>query len=91
MVVAQLAERLLLILEIRGSNPVMAKPKSLLNQRCNLCKQIQVEKVRATVNEGKLSMKEMVKLITDLTDDISAANISHWKKDEMRTGEFQLQ
>ena len=43
------------------------------------------------MNEGKLSMKEMVKLITDLTDDISAANISHWKKDEMRTGEFQLQ
>jgi hypothetical protein len=45
-----------------------------------------VEKVKATVTEGKLSMKEMVRLITDLTDDISAANISHWKKDEMRTG-----
>jgi hypothetical protein len=27
----------------------------------------------------------MVKYITDLTDDISAATISYWRKDEMRT------
>jgi len=47
-----------------------------------------VDKVKATVGDlsNKLSQKEMVKLITDLTEDISAANISHWKKDEMRTG-----
>lgn len=33
----------------------------------------------------KLTQKEMVKLITELTEDISAANIAHWKKDELRT------
>ena len=32
-----------------------------------------------------LTQKEMVKYITDLTDDISAATISYWRKDEMRT------
>lgn len=46
--------------------------------------------MKATVAEGKLSMKEMVRLITELADEISAATISHWKKDEMRTGELLL-
>ena len=32
-----------------------------------------------------LNQKEMVKSITDLTDDISAATISYWRKDELRT------
>ena len=29
-------------------------------------------------------LQEMIKLITDLTEEISAAQISYWKKDEMR-------
>ena len=29
--------------------------------------------------------KELVRLITELNDDISQATISHWKKDELRT------
>jgi len=39
-----------------------------------------------TVEDPKcaLTQKEMVKLITDLTEDISAAIISYWSKDEMR-------
>lgn len=46
--------------------------------------------MKATVAEGKLTMKEMVRLITELSEEISAANISHWKKDEMRNGELEL-
>jgi len=41
-------------------------------------------KVTVVINESKLGQKEMVKLITDLTEEISAAQISYWKKDEMR-------
>ena len=33
---------------------------------------------------GDLTQKEMIKLITDLTEDISAAQVSYWKKDELR-------
>ena len=44
----------------------------------------ELAKVTKIINEGKLNQKEMVKLITDLTEDISAAQISYWKKDEMR-------
>jgi len=46
-----------------------------------------VSKVRATITDAncKLTQKEMVRLITELTDEISAASISHWKKDDLRT------
>merc|ERR1712223_807900 len=44
----------------------------------------ELAEVAKTINGGKLSQKEMVKLITDLTEGISAAQISYWKKDEMR-------
>jgi len=44
----------------------------------------ELAKVTNIINEGKLTQKEMVKKITDLSDDISAAQISYWKKDEMR-------
>ncbi len=42
--------------------------------------------MRATIEDPKctLNQKEMVKLITDLNEDISKAMISYWKKDEMR-------
>ena len=42
--------------------------------------------VRKTIGDPKcsLSQKEMVKLITDLTENISAVTISYWVKDEMR-------
>jgi len=43
-----------------------------------------LEKVAATVGEAKLSQKELVKLMTELGDDISESQISYWKKDEMR-------
>lgn len=43
-----------------------------------------MQKVSDKINQGNLSQKEMVKLITELTEDISAAQISYWKKDEMR-------
>jgi alanyl-tRNA synthetase len=42
-------------------------------------------KVKTKIMEGSLSQKEVTKLITNLTEDISAAQISYWKKDEMRT------
>lgn len=46
----------------------------------------ELEKVKAKVkSEGQLGQKEMVKLITDLTEDISAAQISYWRKDELRS------
>ena len=41
--------------------------------------------MRVTVTDAKLPQKELVRLITELNDDISAATISHWKKDELRT------
>jgi len=44
----------------------------------------QVEAVREKVKEEGLTAKEKVKLITELTDDISAATISYHKKDAMR-------
>ncbi|KAJ9583265.1 hypothetical protein L9F63_022398, partial [Diploptera punctata] len=34
--------------------------------------------------DGQLSMKEMVKKIVELTEDISHATIPYWKKEEMR-------
>merc|ERR1719419_1488856 len=43
-----------------------------------------LEKVAATVGEAKLTQKELVKLMTELGDDISESQISYWKKDEMR-------
>merc|ERR1719489_127767 len=43
-------------------------------------------KVAETIksSSSQLGQKEMVKLITDLGDDISGAQIAYWKKDEMR-------
>lgn len=46
--------------------------------------QSQLEKVKAKVSENGLTMKEKVKLITELTEDISAAVISYHRKDAMR-------
>lgn len=45
-----------------------------------------LEQVKSQVEDPKsqLTQKEAVKLITDLTEDISAAVISYWVKDEMR-------
>ena len=50
-----------------------------------LCKRF--DNVKGIIEDPKCarSQKEMVKLITDLTDDISAATISYWRKDELRT------
>ena len=33
---------------------------------------------------GDLTQKQMIKLITECGDDISAAQVSYWKKDELR-------
>ncbi len=47
-----------------------------------------VEEVKSTVAAdagANLTQKEAVRLITELTEDISAAVISHWEKDEMRS------
>jgi alanyl-tRNA synthetase len=48
--------------------------------------QKELEGVKATVEnpESNLSQKEMVRRITELTETISAAAISYWRKDEMR-------
>lgn len=45
-----------------------------------------VEKIQKLVNEKnkKISGKEIVKKIVELTEDISKSNISYWKKEEMR-------
>ena len=34
--------------------------------------------------EGAMLAKDLVRAIVDLSDDVSQANISHWKKDELR-------
>ena len=36
------------------------------------------------VATGDLTQKQMIKLITECGDDISAAQVSYWKKDELR-------
>jgi len=46
--------------------------------------QTQVEAVREKVKDEGLTAKEKVKLITELTEDISAATVSYHKKDAMR-------
>ena len=33
---------------------------------------------------GDLTQKQMIKLITECGEDISAAQVSYWKKDELR-------
>ncbi|XP_067135714.1 alanine--tRNA ligase, cytoplasmic [Centruroides vittatus] len=45
-----------------------------------------VEKIQKLVNDKnrKISGKEIVKKIVELTEDISKSNISYWKKEEMR-------
>ena len=68
------------IIALTGPEAEKAIAKAdLLSKRLN--------EVKAIIEDAKcaLSQKEMVKLITDLSDDISAATISYWKKDEMRT------
>ncbi|QQP50822.1 AlanyltRNA synthetaselike, partial [Caligus rogercresseyi] len=57
-----------------------AKKASLKAQQL----QVKVDKASEVIKEGKLSVKELVKLITNLTEDISGSQISQWKKDEMR-------
>merc|ERR1711892_1408195 len=44
----------------------------------------ELEKVRQKVSNKDLTLKEKVKLLTDLGDDISAAHISYHAKDTMR-------
>jgi len=44
----------------------------------------EVEKVRAKVGLADVSLKEKTRLITELTDEISAATISYHKKDVLR-------
>ncbi len=46
----------------------------------------ELSKVTDSISDPKctLTQKQMVKMITDLTEEISAALISYWKKDEMR-------
>ncbi|XP_023323002.1 alanine--tRNA ligase, cytoplasmic isoform X2 [Eurytemora carolleeae] len=53
----------------------LAKEKLLLGE---------LEKVKTKVESKDMGMKEKVRLITELNDDISAATISYHKKDEMR-------
>ena len=45
-----------------------------------------VTKVEALVGkkDASLTVKDLVRTIVDLSDDVSQANISHWKKDELR-------
>merc|ERR1719347_1071763 len=45
---------------------------------------MEVEKLKGKIKDKDLTMKEKVKLITDLGDDISSALISHHAKDSMR-------
>lgn len=47
---------------------------------------IMAGKVDALVGnkDASLTVKELVRSIVDLTDDVSQANISHWKKDDLR-------
>jgi len=66
------------VIALTGPEAAKARQKAkLLENRC--------EGVRVTVTDAKLPQKELVRLITELNDDISAATISHWKKDELRT------
>ena len=43
-------------------------------------------KVEAFVSQKDktLTVKELTRIVVDLTDDVSQANIAHWKKDELR-------
>lgn len=43
-------------------------------------------KVEALIKktDTTLTVKSLVRLIVDLTEDVSHANVSHWKKDELR-------
>ena len=65
------------VVALTGPEAVKALNKQKLLEK-------KLDGVTKIVLEGNLSQKEMVKLITDLTEDISAATISYWKKDEMR-------
>ena len=68
------------VIALTGPEAAKARQKAkLLENRC--------EGVRVTVTaEAKgLPQKELVRIITELNDDISQATISHWKKDELRT------
>ena len=68
------------MIALTGPEAAKARLKAkLLEDRC--------EVVRATVTEAKLPQKELVRLITELTDDISQATIAHWTKDELRKRE----
>ena len=68
------------MIALTGPEAAKARLKAkLLEDRC--------EGVRATVTEAKLPQKELVRLITELTDDISQATIAHWTKDELRKRE----
>lgn len=44
----------------------------------------EVEKVKVRAGDKELSLKEKVRLITELTEEISAASISYVKRDELR-------
>lgn len=37
-----------------------------------------------TQKDNSLTVKELSRIIVDLSDDVSQANIAHWKKDELR-------
>ena len=66
------------MIALTGPEAAKARQKAkLLENRC--------EGVRVTVTDAKLPQKELVRLITELNDDISQATISHWKKEELRT------
>ncbi|XP_059084265.1 alanine--tRNA ligase, cytoplasmic-like isoform X2 [Tigriopus californicus] len=67
------------IIALTGPEAVKAIQKAQLLQS-------QMESVKATIQDAKssLSQKEMVKLITDLTEDINSATIPYLRKYEMR-------
>ncbi len=66
------------VIALTGPEAAKARQKAkLLENHC--------EDVKAIVTAGKRPQKELVKLITELNDDISQATIAHWKKDELRT------
>lgn len=44
----------------------------------------EVDKVKSKVSSKEVGMKEKVRLITELNDEISAATISYFKKDQLR-------
>jgi len=71
------------IVALTGPEAVKALKKAeLLQKEVDLVS----AKVEALIKktDTTLTVKSLVRLIVDLTEDVSHANVSHWKKDELR-------